>query len=247
VKLLPNNIAVIEGDTHISKWVKESGKLAHDDYSLSFILPNINEGDFVVDAGAFIGDHTIAYLEKVGASGAVYAFEPNPSTFKKLSDNVSIAQFKQNINLIASAVGNQEKNLFFHCDAAHNISHIIDSPNESSITVSVVTIDSILEENIVHGIKIDVEGFELESLQGSEAILKRYHPWLCVEFNTLLAKVNKLSDWEVHHYLKALGYVCRKFEDALDSSTKSILSDNIMNILCCKSRFYHIVDIFLFN
>jgi len=193
---------------------------------LRLLTKLLEPGQTFVDCGANIGIWTLVAASAVKPLGKIYAFEPNPSTFKKLSDNVSLSQLEKNINLIAAAAGNQEKSLLFHCDAAHNISHIIDSPNEYSITVSVVTIDSILEENIVHGIKIDVEGFELECLQGSEAILKRYHPWLCVEFNTQLAKVNKLSDWEVHHYLKALGYVCRKFEDALDSNTKSILSDN---------------------
>lgn len=199
---------------------------------LKLLTKLLEPGQTFVDCGANIGIWSLVAASRVGVepSGKVYSFEPNPLTFKKLSENVSLAKFKKNINLIASAVGNEEKSVLFHCDAAHNISHIVDSSNESSITVSVVTLDSIfnphsLETNIVHGIKIDVEGFEMKCLQGCEGTLKRYNPWLCVEFNTLLAKVNKLSDWEVHHYLSELGYVCRKFEDALDSSTTSILPD----------------------
>jgi len=183
----------------------------------------LKTGQTFIDCGANIGLWSLVAASTVQQSGKIYSFEPNPSTFKKLSDNVSLSKFKQNINLIASAVGNEQKSVLFHCDVAHNISHIANSSNESSIEVSVVAIDSILETNIVHGIKIDVEGFELECLRGSEATLKRYNPWLCVEFNTILAKVNKLSDWDVHQYLTGLGYVCRQFQDALDSSSKSIL------------------------
>ena len=43
---------------------------------------------------------------------------------------------------------------------------------------------------------------------------------------TILAKVNKLFDWQVHQHLKELGYVCRQFKDALDLSSKSILPDS---------------------
>jgi hypothetical protein len=34
MKILPNGIAVIEGDTHISKWVEQSGSLDHDQNTL---------------------------------------------------------------------------------------------------------------------------------------------------------------------------------------------------------------------
>jgi FkbM family methyltransferase len=41
----------------------------------------------VVDGGAFIGDHTIAYLEKAGLNGLVYAFEPNRRHFECLASS----------------------------------------------------------------------------------------------------------------------------------------------------------------
>ena len=87
MKILPNNIAVLENDSHISRWVEETGKLDHDEYSLPIILKHIKEGDYVVDAGAFIGDHTVAYVKAVGSTGRVYAFEPNLSAYECLVYN----------------------------------------------------------------------------------------------------------------------------------------------------------------
>jgi len=66
VKILDNGIAVIEGDTHISSWVESTGRFDHDQNALPIILEHIKEGDWVVDGGAFIGDHTKAYKDKVG-------------------------------------------------------------------------------------------------------------------------------------------------------------------------------------
>ncbi len=56
-----NNIAVIEGDEYLSKWVIDSGRLDHDQNSLPIILAYIKEGYTVIDAGANIGSHALAY------------------------------------------------------------------------------------------------------------------------------------------------------------------------------------------
>ncbi|AVP88531.1 FkbM family methyltransferase [Synechocystis sp. PCC 6803] len=130
------------------------------------------------------------------------------------------------MNLISQAVGNEQKTVFFECNTTHNISCIKDNATRDTQEVFLTTIDQVLDGAIVNGIKIDVEGFELECLQGSYKTLIRYQPWLCVEFNTLLAKVSKLSEWNVHNYLKKLGYRCRHFHNALDKSQETILSDN---------------------
>src|SRR5688572_13750228 len=84
--ILGNGLAVIEGDTHVSHWVQESGRLDHDQNMLPVILPYIRPGDWVLDVGAFIGDHTIAYLDAV-REGTVLAFEPNPEAFRCLRWN----------------------------------------------------------------------------------------------------------------------------------------------------------------
>ncbi len=81
------SIAVIEFDSHISSWVEEAGRLCHDSMVHESILPLIKEGDWVVDAGAYIGDHTIAYAEKVGSRGRVIAFEINPPALECLKHN----------------------------------------------------------------------------------------------------------------------------------------------------------------
>ncbi len=174
MKLLPNNLAVIEGDTHISKWVEESGKLAHDEYSLGIILPNINEGDFVVDAGAFIGDHTIAYLEKVGASGAVYAFEPNPKAFECLVHNCPKA--------VSMPYGLSDKRGEYVYSKSSNAGagHLGGAGIEK---VVVLDLDSINLKKL-NFFKLDVEGHEISALRGARQTIEAYRPMLWVECNS---------------------------------------------------------------
>ena len=172
MKILENNIAVLEGDTHISKWVQESRRLDHDDYSLGLILPHINPGDWVVDGGAFIGDHTIAYLKAVGPEGKVYAFEPNPAAYSclyhncpeavtfnaGLSDHEYFAEYKFDPNAGASHVGRDEGD-----------THLF-------------TLDS-LNLRRCDFLKLDIEGCEYEALIGAMDTIKRHRPVMWIEVN----------------------------------------------------------------
>lgn len=71
-----------------------------------------------------------------------------------------------------------------------------------------------------------MEGFEIQVLKGAEYILRRDKPWLCIEFNTLLAGTNTLEEWPVHQFMTQLGYVARQFHNALDCSATAVLSGN---------------------
>lgn len=193
---------------------------------LEIVRRLLKPGQSFVDCGANIGIWTLVAASAVGTNGKVFAFEPNPATFEKLSQNVSLLELASHIQLFASAVGSTNTNLPFSCEKSHNISQIVEMLNNESILVSVVSLDLALRDNKIDGIKIDVEGFELEVLQGAKSIINNCKPWLCVEFNTLLAKVNTLRDWNVHQHLSELGYVCRHFKDALNPSDTNILPDN---------------------
>ena len=49
--------------------------------------------------------------------------------------------------------------------------------------------------------KIDVEGHELQVLEGAAKTISQSRPWLLIEFNPSLAGTDRLGDWEVHELL----------------------------------------------
>jgi FkbM family methyltransferase len=183
----------------------------------------LGAGQTFVDCGANIGIWTLVASSAVGPTGEVHAFEPNPHTFEKLSSNVLLSGM--NPKLYNRPLGHVAAEFLFECHKSHNISSIVAEDGDNVISVSAVTLDSILVGKHVDGMKIDVEGFEMNVLQGSENILEKSKPWLCVEFNTILAKVTRLADWDVHRFLRDMGYRCRQFHDALDTSMSTVLPD----------------------
>jgi FkbM family methyltransferase len=173
VKILSNNFAVLENDSHVSRWVEETGRLDHDQYSLSYILKYIKEGDCVVDAGAFIGDHTLAYLKAVGPRGKVIAFEPNPEAYQCLLHNCPEAE------CVLAGLGDKEQKLYFAVDQNVAASHISCLGDRE---VNIVTLDS-YKLNRLDFLKLDVEGFEISALRGAKKTIDRFRPTMWIEVN----------------------------------------------------------------
>ena len=75
------------GDPIIGASLKEYGEWAQAEIDL--LLDLIEPGSVVIDVGAFIGTHTLAFASQVGAHGQVYSFEPQPDHFQLLQRNVA--------------------------------------------------------------------------------------------------------------------------------------------------------------
>lgn len=198
MKILSNGIAVLENDDWISKWVIDSGKLAHDEYLLPLILPHIPVGGTVLDIGANIGSHTIAYLEKVGPHGKVHAFEPNAKAVQCLRHNCPAAIIHYN------ALSDREGIL--------ELEHSEDKTNIGAYRIGkgaqvchAITLDS-LNLRQVDFAKFDCEGFEMFALRGAEETINACRPRLLVEVNRqALARFgftpSDITDWlRQHHY-----------------------------------------------
>ena len=128
----------------------------------------------VVDVGAAIGGTVIPFSRK---SNIVYAFEPQQDNYLFLLEQIKIRQIK-NIKTYNSAVSNFNGTADFYNRESHGI-HSLGAHNKgkvlSSSKVEVVKLDDFWKENINQQIgllKIDVEGFEADVLEGSNYLLE---------------------------------------------------------------------------
>jgi FkbM family methyltransferase len=123
----------------------------------------LHRGDLFVDVGANIGSYTI-WAAELGAD--VVALEPSYDTFALLCENVALNKF--NAELIQAAAGAEAGTAKFTA-GLDSINRFDDRGSE---TVRVVTLDGILGSRIAAGVKVDVEGFELQVLRGAQCCLR---------------------------------------------------------------------------
>ena len=166
----------------------------------------------VYDIGANIGHYTKVFSEKVGKSGVVIAFEPSKINFDKLIHNISNYS---NVEAINIAVGAEETVLILSQgeDEIGATSSIISDTNGVGQITNVLPLDKIVVGRpFPNAIKIDVEGFELEVLNGALNTLNDNRLKLLgieVHFSLLEAKNVKNVTGSIESILKTAGFTIK--------------------------------------
>lgn len=194
-------IAILETDNCICRFVEQSGRLDHDQNMLPIVLSYIPIGGMVIDVGAFIGDHTIAYLNKVRENGMVYAFEPYINAFECLKFNLK--NYK-NLNAFNYALGNSEDYISMEIIETNDGMNFIKQGNDIRIT----RLDTISQNfTKLDFIKIDCEGYELDVLQGGQRTIQKYKPKMLIEINEMTLNRNNVKREDIYEWLDVAGYV----------------------------------------
>jgi FkbM family methyltransferase len=153
----------------------------------------VREGDVFFDLGANFGFYSCYVLPLCGRSGAVYAFEANPYLIPHLRRSIELNRKYGSIHLNALAVGKESgRNLTLYDPHWIGCSSLY--PHEwlnrdSKIEVPIVTIDEYIREKRIGRLdvmKIDIEGAELDALQGMEETFRVCPPRAIVCELTLL-------------------------------------------------------------
>lgn len=158
------------------RWITRKG---YEDAFDRTLLAEIRSNDVVWDVGANVGHYTRKFAEKVGPGGHVLAFEPAPSTLKILQSAVS--QYPH-VSVIAAALSNKSGHAGFMQDVDSNATSSLNlsaAAGGSSGTSSIVEVeiecgDEFSKEKCPNVIKLDVEGFEIEAIDGLRNTLKNH-------------------------------------------------------------------------
>jgi FkbM family methyltransferase len=146
----------------------------------SALLAAIKPGDNVWDVGANAGFYTELFANVVGSEGRVVAFEPSPKAFGILK---SLAAKRNNILLQNVALSDTDGLVDFFVDNQElrpTDGLMPASDQTETIKVTVTRADTFIQLASPSIIKIDVEGFELEVLNG----MRKHCLWqVCVRFS----------------------------------------------------------------
>ncbi len=135
------------------------------------MMAEVRPGDIVTDVGAFIGLYTVALASRVGPSGKVVAFEPNPKNFSLLKAQVELNKVSERVELIQTAVGTKDGTVFFEANRSSE-SKVSPISENGSQSVKCVSLDTIFSTEHIDILKIDVEGYEEEVLKGAVRLLR---------------------------------------------------------------------------
>ncbi len=145
---------------------------------LNIFIDNLKKGDVVWDVGAFIGLFTVFSAKSVGPEGKVYAFEPEKNTALKLNMNCKLNKLN-NVKIVNYALSNtNEVGKLYPANEGQNAIHSLQphtALKDTGVEINLKQGDTLVTENIIEPpnvIKLDVEGAELQSLQGMSEILK---------------------------------------------------------------------------
>lgn len=182
-------VAFFRGDNIVSHSLREYGEWAQ--LEIALLRRLIEPGDSVVDVGAFIGTHSLAFADRVGESGRVYAFEAIEPYCEVLKINLE-RNGCTNVVVFNAALSNKQGSIAVAPKDVTETGNFGGAtleliPGPETDNCEIVRLDVLDQYQITNCslIKIDTEGMEGDILNGCRETLRRTRPVVYAECNSL--------------------------------------------------------------
>lgn len=208
---LGHRMTVFRND-HVGDKIARNGLYEKENLSLLLKLLEQLPRPTVLDIGANIGNHTLAFATR---AHAVHAFEPIPYLYAVLSDNVqrnALAQVHTHNLALSDHAGSATINMV---NAGNYGASSFDKRTEGTtpVDVTLTTGDAfVMAHDIVRVdfVKIDVEAHEVFVLRGLMQTLQRDLPFITMEWNDPLTIERlrgspELQFLQQHYVIRVLG------------------------------------------
>jgi FkbM family methyltransferase len=174
---------------------------------------SIGEGWSVIDIGGGVGDFTI-FAASQNPKNSVYAFEPTPSSFRVLQENLDLNQVK-NAQAFPQAIWSQEGQIVIDTTVGEPGQYISKeigpraSMENSEVLAPAITLEQALEiTGLAHCnlLKIDCEGAEYEILFNSPSTVLERVERIIMEYHD---NVTKYTHADLAEFLKERGFAVK--------------------------------------
>jgi FkbM family methyltransferase len=159
-------------DRLTSLWLHKLGVLGKEEFT--FLSKVVRSGMTIAEVGANQGIYTL-YMSRLAAPGRVFAYEPEPVIYDQLAENVRI-NAAANILCQQLAITNENKSSILRPGSLNSgDNRIVDgmAAKTEDIFVNATTLDCLFPDERIDLIKIDVQGLELQVLEGARELLQR--------------------------------------------------------------------------
>jgi FkbM family methyltransferase len=158
------------------------------------LLGDIEEDDVFWDVGANVGLYTCFVSSSLSNSQAAIAFEPHPGVRSYLTRNVE--KNTPNTQILPYGLGATEttQELSEVGVTGHTIANTHD---HDTVKIEVTTAQSVINEHEIPAptvVKMDIEGAELQALEGFRPLLDQVRLLYCEVHPKMLAQMNASSD-----------------------------------------------------
>ena len=187
--------------------------------TVEWLETHLRVGETLFDVGANVGAYSLVGATVAGPRCRIYAFEPSPSTFSALCQNVGLNGLGNTIIPLNVALTDRTGLVWlrFSSTAPGAAQHSIDwgdkerndSSGDGSIRVIAFELDDLvelLEIDTPNHMKIDVDGGELAVLSGASRTL------LSPALRTIMVEIDsaEVADGDVHRLLEGRGFRLEK-------------------------------------
>ena len=175
----------------------------------------IKPGDTVLDIGANFGQMSILFSNMVGEKGKVHSFDADDWVFEIFNKNI--------------AANNKTGKIIPHFGAIHNVagetlifpdqdfkefasygSYGIDYNAKNGRTVKTITIDSLGIEEPIHFIKIDIQGGDLQGMQGAIKTIEKNRMPILFEYEYNFEEKYNLCFQDYVDFVQSINYKFHK-------------------------------------
>jgi len=149
----------------------------------------LGPGDVFYDVGANVGFFSLAGARRVAPGGAAYAFEPVPENVAAIRDS-AVLNGLDNLEVIESAAGRaagHDRLLLIEDLSWSHLESLGSHPRtRATVDVEVVAIDDLVASGRIRPpdlVKIDVEGAEIDVLEGMRRTIEEHRPAIVCELH----------------------------------------------------------------
>jgi FkbM family methyltransferase len=185
----------------------------------AFLDRFLQPGMTVFDAGANEGVYSVFAASRVGAKGAVWAFEPSPRELKRLQKNLALNQLGVRVfpMALADRGGEAELKIASYEHEGQNTlgAFVYDIESSGNERVQLSRLDDLVAQNPpgrIDLIKVDVEGAEIRLFAGASETLRQYRPFLLFEASDGALKNQGGNREELLTMLRDHGYTIYCFD-----------------------------------
>lgn len=138
-------------------------------------IVDLGDEEVFVDVGVLDGETSLQFSRKTGGKyEKIHLIEPDFDLYDKIKENT---KHLENIVLHPVGLWHQKETLSFDMEGSKGLSSISEQGTQK---IQVEPLDSLLENEKVTFIKMDIEGAELNALKGAKEIIRTQKPKLAI-------------------------------------------------------------------